>query len=514
MKKGFTKEYIEKLGFPGELPFTRGVYPTMYRGRHWTMRQYAGFGTASETNGRFRYLLQQGQPGLSVAFDLPTQLGLDSDEAMARGEVGRVGVAITSSADMRELFDNIPLDKVSTSMTINATATTLLALYIVEAQRQGVAPERLRGTVQNDILKEFIARGNYIYPPESSLRLTTDLIGYCEKFLPSWYPISISGYHIREAGATALQELAFTFANGLEYVRSCQRAGLAPEKILGRLSFFFSVDNDFIEEVSKFRAARRLWATLLIKNFKISKNDAVSLGLRFHAQTGGSTLTAQQPKNNIARVTLQAMAAALGGAQSLHTNAWDEALALPSESSARLALRTQQIVAAESEVTNTVDPVAGSYVIEEKTDKLYEEALALIGEIDTMGGSVKAVERQFFQRAIADSAFKHQRAVETGARVVVGVNRFIDKREPTSLNLWSPDPAMEERQVAKLRAFKAARDAAATARALKTVRQVASTTGPNLMEPIIEAVRVGVTLGEISHALRDSFGLYRGDAAL
>jgi methylmalonyl-CoA mutase N-terminal domain/subunit len=506
--------YLTRIGFPGEFPFVRGVYPTMYRGRLWTMRQYAGFGTAEDANKRFHYLLKQGGRALSVAFDLPTQLGLDSDDKMACGEVGRVGVAISSHQDIEELFSGIDLGSVSTSMTINATAPILLAFYKSQAERQGADLGKLRGTIQNDILKEFIARGNYIYPPKPSLRLAGNLIAYCEKVLPSWYPISISGYHIREAGATAEQELSFTFANALEYVRHCLAAGLDLSKIAGRLSFFFSVDNDFLEEIAKFRAARRIWSHLLTEHFDLSKSASKELGLKFHAQTGGSTLTAKQPLNNIVRVSLQALAAALGGAQSLHTNSWDEALALPSESSARTALRTQQVIAEESGITDTVDPVGGSYAIEEKTDQLFTEVLAHLKRIDEIGGSCAAIEQNYFQRSIAESAFKHQKEIEAGERVVVGVNSFNDEDSMSKLEVYKPDPTMESRQQKRLQQFRQLRSEAAAQQSVDKLKRAATDKNENLMPAIVTATEAGATLGEISGALQEVFGKYSGGAAL
>ena len=412
--------YLEQLGFPGQFPFTRGVYPTMYRGRPWTMRQYAGFGTAEASNQRYKFLLERGQKGLSVAFDLPTQIGYDSDHPMAAGEAGKVGVAIDSLQDMETLFDGIPLDQVSTSMTINATATTLLALYIAVAKKQGVAPAKLTGTVQNDILKEYVARGTYIYPPGPSMRLITDLFAYCETELPRWNTISISGYHIREAGSTAAQELAFTLANGIAYVDAAIQAGLDVNKFGMQLSFFFNVHNHFLEEIAKFRAARRLWAHLMRDRFHATEPRAQML--RFHAQTAGSTLTAQQPDNNVVRVALQAMAAVLGGAQSLHTNSRDEALSLPTEESVEIALRTQQIIASESNVTKTIDPVGGAHAIEALTDKIEEQARAYIQQIDDLGGAVQAIELGFPQNEIQQSAYRHQQEVEDRSRIVVGVN--------------------------------------------------------------------------------------------
>ncbi|WP_456450069.1 acyl-CoA mutase large subunit family protein, partial [Palaeococcus sp. (in: euryarchaeotes)] len=416
-------DYLEKLNFPGQYPFTRGVYPTMYRGRFWTMRQYAGFGTAEESNKRYKYLLSQGQTGLSVAFDLPTQIGYDSDHPMSEGEVGKVGVAIDSLWDMEILFDGIPLDKVSTSMTINATAANLLAMYILVAQKQGVPQNILRGTVQNDLLKEYIARGTYIFPPKPSMRLATDVIMYCAENVPKWNPISISGYHIREAGANAVQEVAFTLADGIEYVKAVIARGMDVDKFAPRLSFFFNAHNNFLEEIAKFRAARRLWAKIMKEKFN-AKNPK-SMLLRFHTQTGGSTLTAQQPENNIVRVAIQALAAVLGGTQSLHTNSYDEALSLPTEKSVRIALRTQQIIAYESGVVDTIDPLGGSYYIEWLTDHIEEEAMKYIEKIEAMGGMMRAIERGYIQKEIADSSYKHQREVEEKKRIIVGVNEFV-----------------------------------------------------------------------------------------
>src|SRR5512143_777400 len=434
-------DYARDLGDPGTFPFTRGIQPTMYRGRLWTMRQYAGFGTAAETNRRFRLLLDAGQTGLSVAFDLPTQMGIDSDSPRALGEVGRVGVAIDTVEDMHRVFEGIPLDKVSTSMTINATASTLLAMYIVVAEERGIARDRLSGTTQNDILKEYIARGTYIYPPESSLALIAETFRFCAADVPNWNAISISGYHIREAGATAPQELAFTFANAIEYVRAAKAAGLEPDRFGERLSFFFACHSDFLEEVAKFRCARRLWARIMKERFGVTNPKAQQC--RFHVQTGGVTLTAQQPDNNVVRVALQTLAAVLGGCQSLHTNARDEALALPTEASARLALRTQQIVAYESGAAETVDPLGGSYAIEAATDALEKEALALIDQIETRGGARAAIERGDVQREIQESAYRHQRQVEAGERVIVGVNRFQEPGEAVPADLLRIDPGLE-----------------------------------------------------------------------
>jgi len=496
---------LREEGFPGEFPFTRGILPTMYRGRLWTMRQYAGFGTAEESNARYRFLLSQGQTGLSVAFDLPTQLGYDSDDPLASGEVGKVGVAIDSIEDMERLFDGIPLDRVSTSMTINATAGILLALYLAVARKRGIAPETLSGTVQNDVLKEYVARGNYIYPAGPSLAIAADIIAFCSRRLPKWNPISISGYHIREAGATAVQEVAFTLANGIAYVEAALRAGLPLEAFCPRLSFFFNASSDVLEEVAKFRAARRLWARIVTERF--GAKDP-SLGrLRFHAQTSGASLTAQQPANNIVRVTMQALAAVLGGAQSLHTNAMDEALALPTEAAALLALRTQQILAEESGVTNTIDPLGGSWHVESLTDEIELRARDLIAKIDGMGGSVGAIERGFLQKEIHESAYRLQRQVEAGERVVVGVNRYRmdEDRQPSILTV---SPELEARQVERVRALRAARDAASWAKALTGVESAARGGSP-LMERILEAVEARATVGEISGTLRAVYGEYQ-----
>ncbi len=490
------------LGQPGEFPFTRGIQPTMYRGRLWTMRQYAGFGTAAESNKRYRYLLQQGVTGLSVAFDLPTQIGYDSDHELAAGEVGRVGVAIDTIDDMAALFDGIPLDRVSTSMTINATAIILLALYVAVARRQGVPAAKLSGTVQNDVLKEYVARGTYIYPPRASLRIITDVFAYCDRELPNWNSISISGYHIREAGATAIQEVAFTFANAIAYVEAARAAGLDLNRLGERLSFFFASHNDFIEEVAKFRAARRLWARLMRERFGATNPRAQQL--RFHTQTGGSTLTAQQPDNNIVRVALQALAAVLGGTQSLHCNGRDEALALPTEESARIALRTQQIIAYESGVPNTVDPTGGAYAIELKTNEIEAGARELLDQIHRFGGTLAAIESGFVQKQIQDSAYLAQQAVDSGEAIVVGVNRFTTNEE-TPIELLRIDPEIEKRQVERVRAFRAARDARGWATALEAVKNAARGTD-NLVPPIIAAVEAKATLGEIADALRQVFG--------
>lgn len=498
-------DYTTKLGLPGEFPYTRGVQPTMYRGRLWTMRQYAGFGTAEESNARYKYLLEQGQTGLSVAFDLPTQIGYDSDHPLSEGEVGKVGVAIDSLADMEVLFDGIPLDKVSTSMTINAPAAVLLAMYIAVAEKQGVAPEALNGTIQNDILKEYIARGTYIFPPAPSMRLITDIFEYCSKHVPNWNTISISGYHIREAGATAVQEVAFTLADGIAYVEAAIRAGLDVDEFAPRLSFFFNAHNDLFEEVAKFRAARRVWAHIMRDRFG-AKNPK-SWMLRFHTQTGGSTLTAQQPDNNIIRVTLQALAAVLGGTQSLHTNSRDEALALPTEEAVRIALRTQQIIAYESGVAETVDPLAGSYYVESLTDRIEKEVFQYIKRIDDLGGAVKAIEQGYIQQEIQDSAYAWQMDVEKGERIIVGLNKFQIKENPPK-GLLRVDPAVGERQKQKLVALRAGRDQKAVDSALASLRCAARGTD-NLMPPILEAVRSYATLGEICGVLREEFGEYR-----
>ncbi len=496
-------DYAQDLGFPGEYPFTRGVQPTMYRGRLWTMRQYAGFGTAAETNARFRYLLDQGQTGLSVAFDLPTQMGYDADHPMARGEVGRVGVSIGSVEDMAALLADIPLDRVTTSMTINATAAILLVLYVAVAERRGVPAARLGGTVQNDILKEYVARGTYIFPPGPSMRLVTDTFAYCKAAVPRWNTISISGYHMREAGATAVQEVAFTFANAIAYVEAARAAGLAVDEFAPQLSFFFNAHNDLLEEVAKYRAARRLWARLMRERF--GARDPRSQMLRFHAQTGGSTLTAQQPENNVVRVAIQALAAVLGGCQSLHTNSMDEALALPSESAVRVALRTQQILAYESGVAETIDPLGGSYHVERLTTDIEEAAVAYLDKIDGLGGAVAAIP--FMQQEIQDAAYRDQQAVESRTRVVVGVNEFVSEAPPPA-RLFQPDPAVAAVQAERLARLRAERDAAAAARALDAVERAARGT-ENLLPRLLEAVRARVTLGEICDRLRAVFGEYR-----
>jgi methylmalonyl-CoA mutase N-terminal domain/subunit len=487
---------------PGRFPYTRGVQPTMYRGRLWTMRQYAGFGTAAESNARYRYLLAQGVSGLSVAFDLPTQMGYDSDHTLAAGEVGRVGVAIDSIDDMLQLFDGIPLDRVSTSMTINATAIVLLALYVSVAKRQGAALDRLSGTIQNDILKEYVARGTHIFPPKASLRIVTDIFAWCERELPSWNTISISGYHIREAGATAAQEVGLTLANAIAYVEAARAAGLDVDRFGQRLSFFFAAHNDFLEEVAKFRAARRLWATIMRDRFGARSERAMQM--RFHAQTAGSTLTAQQPDNNIVRVALQSLAAVLGGTQSLHANGRDEALALPTEESARIALRTQQIIAAETGVINTADPVGGAWAIEQRTNDIAKAAQQVIDEIDAAGGVMTAIEQGHIQRLIHEAAYSAQQSIERGDTTVVGVNRFADER-PAAIELLRIDPESERVQVERVRALRARRDAQAWQRALDELERAARGTA-NLVPAVIAAVDAHATLGEVSDTLRRVFG--------
>jgi len=497
--------YMADQNLPGEYPYTRGVQNTLYRGRLWTMRQYAGFSSAEESNKRYKYLLDQGTTGLSVAFDLPTQIGYDSDLALAAGEVGKVGVAIDSLADMEILFDGIPLDKVSTSMTINAPAAVLLAMYIAVAEKQGIGPEKLNGTIQNDILKEYVARGTYIFPPTPSMRLITNIFEYCSKSVENWNTISISGYHIREAGASAIQEVAFTLADGIAYVEAAVKAGLDVDDFGPRLSFFFNAHNDLFEEVAKYRAARRVWAKIMKERFG-AKNPK-SLMLRFHTQTGGSTLTAQQPENNIVRVAIQALAAVLGGTQSLHTNSKDEALALPTEDSVRIALRTQQIIAYESGVAETVDPLAGSYYVESLTNSIEEGTLAYLKRIDALGGAVKAIEQGFIQQEIQDSAYAYQMDVEKGERVIVGLNKFQIK-EKAPEGLLRVDPAVGEQQVAKLRALKAKRDNARVKASLVAL-EIAAKGDANLMPPILESVRAYATLGEVCDVLRGVFGEYR-----
>ncbi|WP_027887235.1 acyl-CoA mutase large subunit family protein [Meiothermus taiwanensis] len=500
--------YRERLGRPGEYPFTRGVYPRMYTDRPWTMRQYAGFSSAEESNARYRYLLSQGQTGLSVAFDLPTQLGLDPDHPLSVGEVGKVGVSIACLEDMRTLLDSIPLDKVTTSMTINAPANMLLALYLLVAEEQGVSWDKLGGTIQNDILKEYIARGTYIFPPGSSMRLITDVFAFCSEKVPKWNTISISGYHIREAGSTAAQEIAFTLANGKAYVQAAIEAGLDVDAFAPRLSFFFASHNDILEEAAKFRAARRMWARIMRHEFKAQ--DPKSWTLRFHTQTGGSTLTAQEPLNNVVRTAYQALAAVLGGTQSLHTNAYDEALGLPTEKSALLALRTQQILAYESGITRAVDPLGGSFYVEHLTDALEAQAQAYLDQIAKLGGAVAAVEAGFFQREIEEAAWEFQRQVESGQRIIVGVNRFNNPDSP--LNEHTPvqkiSDALANRRKAQIQAFRAGRDGQATANALEALRKAARGS-ENLMPYILEAFRRRATLGEICGVLREEWGEYQ-----
>jgi methylmalonyl-CoA mutase, N-terminal domain len=503
---GASADPTRELGEPGAFPFTRGLHATGYRGRLWTMRQYAGFGTAAESNRRFRYLLEQGTTGLSVAFDLPTQIGYDSDDPHAVGEVGRVGVAIDSLEDMETLLEGIPLERVSTSMTINATAAILLALYVAVARRRGLEPAALSGTVQNDILKEYVARGTYIFPPRPSLRLATDLVAYTADQVPKWNPISISGYHIREAGATAPQEVAFTFAHALEYVRAARQAGLDPDRFGERLSFFFACHSDFVEEVAKFRAARRLWARLMQERFGVSNPKAQQL--RFHVQTGGVTLTAQQPDNNVVRVALQALAAVLGGCQSLHTNGKDEALALPTEASARLALRTQQVIAYETGVADTVDPLGGSYAVEAATDALEGEARRLLEGVEARGGALRAIEQGEIQREIQESAYRHQQQVESGERVIVGVNRFHEPESGPPADILRIDPGLERAQVERLRALRGRRDHAAWQAALDALEERARG-GDNLLPALVDAVLAWATVGEIAGCLRQVFGEHR-----
>ncbi len=495
-----------ELGKPGAFPYGRGVRADMYRGRLWTMRQYAGFGTAAESNARYRYLLERGQTGLSVAFDLPTQLGLDSDTVLARGEVGKVGVAIDSIEDMETLLAGVPLDKVTVSMTINAPASILLALFLAVARRRGIPFSELGGTVQNDVLKEYAARGTYIYPPEPSMRLVTDVMAYCAREVPQWNTISVSGYHIREAGSTAVEEIAFTLANAKAYLSAAREAGIALDEVAPRISFFWNAHNDFFEEIAKFRAARYLWAHVTRDEFGC--RDPRSHMLRFHAQTGGSTLTAQEPENNVVRVALQALAAVLGGAQSLHTNGKDEALALPTAESAKTALRTQQIIAYESGVADVVDPMAGSYYLETLTNELIERAAQLIGEVDAMGGSIAAIESGWMQRRIAESAYRAQQAIERGEQVVVGVNRFAEASDGAAMPLQRIDERVEREQVERLKAFRAARDPAVVEAHLAAVRAAAAG-DENLMPRFVNAVDAGVTLGELCDVLRDVFGTYR-----
>lgn len=503
-------DYNNDLGYPGQYPYTRGVQPTMYRGRLWTMRMYAGFATAEESNKRYKYLIEQGSKGLSVAFDLPTQIGYDSDHPLSEGEVGKVGVAIDSLADMEILFDGIPLDKVSTSMTINAPASVLLAMYIAVAEKQGVTADKLRGTIQNDILKEYIARGTYIFPTEPSMRLITNIFEYCSENVPSWNTISISGYHIREAGSTAAQEVGFTLADGIAYVEAAIKAGLDVDKFAPRLSFFFNAHNDLLEEVSKYRAARRLWAKIMKERF--GAKSPKSMALKFHTQTGGSTLTAQQPDNNIVRVAIQTLAAVLGGTQSLHTNSKDEALALPTEDSVRIALRTQQIVAHESGVTNTVDPLAGSYYIEAKTKEIEEEAMKYIEKIDDIGGAPRAIDAGYIQQEISDAAYNYQKEVETNKRIVVGVNKFQTKEEAPK-DLLRVDPTVGELQKEKINKLKADRNNDAVNEKLEALRS-ACEGDENVMPYILDAVREYATLGEICGVMREVFGEYQQSVRL
>jgi methylmalonyl-CoA mutase N-terminal domain/subunit len=500
--------YVEQLGFPGEYPFTRGVQPTMYRGRFWTMRQYAGYASAEESNRRYRYLLEQGQTGLSVAFDLPTQIGYDADDPMAQGEVGKVGVSISSLQDMETLFHQIPLSAVSTSMTINAPAAILLAMYIAVAKRQDAEIKTLRGTIQNDILKEYIARGTYIFPPAHSMRMVTDVFRYCQQDIPHWNTISISGYHIREAGSTAVQEVAFTLANAIAYVQAAIQAGLDVDEFAGQLSFFFNAHNNFLEEVAKFRAARRLWARLMRERFGAKQENSVML--RFHTQTGGSTLTAQQPENNVVRVALQALAAVLGGTQSLHTNSMDEALWLPTEKSVRVALRTQQIIAHESGVADTIDPLAGSYLIEYLTDEIERRALEYIYKIDALGGALKAIEQGYIQGEIQDAAYQTQQAIEKGEQQVVGVNAF-QSDEKITLERLKVDPAIEEAQRTRLKAIRNQRDNGKVSQLLSQL-EGAARSNVNLMPLFIECAENSITLGEICTVLRQVFGEYHPPA--
>ncbi len=499
------RDYVHDIGFPGEYPFTRGVQPSMYRGRFWTMRQYAGFGTAKESNERYRYLLSQGQTGLSVAFDLPTQIGFDSDHPLAAGEVGKVGVAIDTLADMETLFDQIPLDKVSTSMTINSTAAVLLAMYIAVAQKRGVTSDKLQGTIQNDILKEYIARGTYIYPPTPSMRIITDVFEYCSQYVPKWNTISISGYHIREAGSTAVQEVAFTLADGIAYCEAAISKGLDVDTFGGRLSFFFNAQNNLLEEVAKFRAARRLWAKIMKNRFG-AKSDKAQM-LRFHCQTAGSALTAQQPDNNIIRVTIQALAAVLGGTQSLHTNSRDEALSLPTQESVRVALRTQQIIAHESGVADTIDPLAGSYFVEYLTDEIESKANELLDKIDEMGGMIKAIEEGWVQRQIQESAYRSQQRIESNQDIVVGVNKF-QVHEPDNQDVAQIDPRVEDEQKQKLQNIKNTRDHNLVKQELLSLQRTAESS-ENLMPCILKAVNAYATLGEISDVLRTVFGVYQ-----
>ena len=505
------RDYLEAVGFPGQYPFTRGIYPTMYRGQFWTMRQYAGIGTAKESNERFRYLLKEGQTGLSVAFDLPTQMGLDSDHPLAAGEVGQVGVAIDSLRDMEVLFDGIPLDRVTTSMTINAPASVLLALYVAVAEKQGVSLSKISGTVQNDVLKEYVARGTHIFPPRPSLRLAADLIAYCADQVPRWNPISISGYHMREAGASAVKEIAFTFANAIAYVEAARRRGLAVDTFAPRISWIFNTHNHFFEEIAKYRALRRMWAKIMRERF--NAKDPRSWMLRTHTQTGGSTLMAQQPENNIIRAAIQALAAMLGGVQSMALSCFDEALALPTEQAQRIALRTQQIIAYESGAADTVDPMAGSYYVEALTDELERRATEELEAIEATGGAVEAIERGYMQRAIQEEAYAHQQEVEAGTRVVVGVNRFQDEGKPQPLQLYRTDPEAEKAQVRGLEALRRERDNRAVLAALGRLRDVALGE-ENLLPPILRAVKAYATVGEICGVLREVFGEYKAPTGL
>jgi len=515
MERCFTPDfeypgYENELGFPGDYPFTRGVQPTMYRGRFWTMRQYAGFGTAKESNERYKYLLQAGQTGLSVAFDLPTQMGYDSDHGMSQGEVGKVGVAIDSLADMEVLFDGIPLDQVSTSMTINSTAAILLCMYIAVAEKQGVSADKISGTIQNDILKEYMARGTYIYPPKESMRIITDIFAYCKDHVPKWNTISISGYHIREAGSSAVQEVAFTLADGIAYVDAAIKAGLDVDEFAPRLAFFFNAHNNLFEEVAKFRAARRMWAKIMKERFKAK--DPKSQMLRFHTQTAGCTLTAQQPDNNIMRVAMQALAAVLGGTQSLHTNSRDEALALPTEDSVRIALRTQQVIAYESGVADSIDPLAGSFLVESLTDQIEKAATDYIEKIDKLGGAVEAISRGFQQKEIQDSAYAYQKGIETGDLIIVGVNKFTVKNEPMP-ELLKVKAEVEVSQKKSLGAMKSGRNEAAVKASLEKLKEVAKGSD-NLMPPILEAVKTYATLGEIADVFRGVFGKHQETVVL
>ncbi len=502
-------DYMRDLGFPGEYPYTRGSQATMYRGRLWTMRQYAGFATVEESNRRYKYLLNQGQTGLSIAFDLPTQLGMDADHPLSEGEVGKVGVSVSSLADLEVLFDGIPLDQVSTSMTINAPAAVLMAMYIALARRKGISADKLNGTIQNDVLKEYSARGTYIYPPAPSMRIINDIFAYCSKEVPNWNTISISGYHMREAGCTAVQEVAFTLADGIAYVEAAVKAGLDVDSFATRVSFFFNAHNNLLEEVAKFRAARRMWARIMKERFHAQ--NPKSLMLRFHTQTAGCTLTSQQPDNNVVRVTLQALAAVLGGTQSLHTNSRDEAVSLPSEDSVRIALRTQQIIGYESGVADTVDPLAGSYFVESMTDDIEEEALKYIAKIDELGGAVKAIERGFIQKEIQNSSYQYQLEIESGKKVIVGVNKFQIQDKPAK-NLMRIDSALYEKRHKELAAMKGRRDATKVEAALAQVKAVAGSDA-NLMPAIIDAVDAYATLGEVCDVLRSVFGEYQPDAS-